>query len=158
ANPIGSLVLAKGRADLGFWWNAGISIIQAIAVALSAWLGGALAGAGTFLALQVIYFPATYHFLVKPVLGRCWRQYALASVPALVSSLIMFGSLRAALLLFPHRSAHSYWGLAALIALGAIIYLAAAFTLFGKETRDLVKMILHRGTPAPAPSTATAQT
>jgi O-antigen/teichoic acid export membrane protein len=155
-NPIGSLVLAKGRADLGFWWNAGVSIVQAIAVALSAWKGGAMGVAVTLFVLQMIYFPAAYHVLVKPVLGRCWRQYVTAAIPALVSSLIMFGCLRAALLLFPHRSAHSYWGLALLVAMGGLIYLAVAFALFGKETRDLVKMVLHRGTPANPPPPGTS--
>jgi hypothetical protein len=110
----------------------------------------------TLFVLQMIYFPAAYHVLVKPVLGRCWRQYVSATIPALVSSLIMFGCLRAALLLFPHRSAHSYWGLALLVAMGGLIYLAVAFALFGKETRDLVKMVLHRGTPANPPPPGTS--
>lgn len=146
-NPIGSLVLAKNRPDLGFWWNAGISVIQAVAVALSAWRGGMIAIAWTLLVLQVFYFPAGYFFLVKPVLGRCWRQYVSSVTPAFISALIMVCSLQAVIFFFPYRDSAKYWGLPLLIAFGGAVYLASAIILFRNDLRDLIAMTLHRGKP-----------
>jgi lipopolysaccharide exporter len=143
-NPIGSLVLAKGRADLGFWWNVVVSAIQAIAIALSAWRGGVLGVAWTLLVLQILYFPGAYYFLVRPVLGRCWRQYVASVAPALIASLVMLGTLKVALFLFPALAHARYWGLALMISLGCIVYFLAGFALFRGDLRDLVALALRR--------------
>jgi O-antigen/teichoic acid export membrane protein len=143
-NPVGSLVLAKGRADLGFWWNVVVSAIQAVAIALSAWRSGVMGVAWTLLVLQVLYFPASYYFLVRPVLGRCWRQYVASVAPALIASLVMLGTLKVALFLFPALAHASCWGLALMISLGCIVYFLAGFALFRGEIRELVALALRR--------------
>ncbi len=147
-NPIGSLVLAKGRADLGFWWNASISAVQAIAVALSAWLGGVMAVAVTLLVLQVLYFPASYHFLIKRVIGKCWRQFVGSVAPPLACAGVMFCLLKLTELAFPHHASHKYVSLFLLIALGGVAYLLAALAATGKDVRDLIAMTLHRDSDA----------
>lgn len=69
-NPIGSLLLAKGRAGLGFTWNTVLFSVSIPAIYLGAKLGDArgvaLALAGLQLALQV---PA-YVYLVYPLTGK----------------------------------------------------------------------------------------
>jgi O-antigen/teichoic acid export membrane protein len=155
-NPIGSLVLAKGRADLGFWWNVGISAIQAIAVALAAWRGGVMGVAVTLLVLQILYFPASYYFLVRPVIGPCWRRYVASVTPALISALIMLGTLKAILWLFPALTHARYAGLALMVVLGALVYLLAALLLLRNDLRDLVALILRRQPSEDRPAQETA--
>jgi O-antigen/teichoic acid export membrane protein len=148
-NPVGSLILARGRADLGFWWNASIFVVQAIALALSAWLGGVMTVALTLLVLQILYFPAGYHFLVRTAVGPCWRQYISSVAPAFACSVLMLGAVSAALHVLLRWKMDRYLALALLVSLGAAIYGLAAFALQGSEIRNLVKIVLHRESPAP---------
>src|SRR5207247_9832374 len=99
-------------------------LVQAIAVALSAWSGGVVAVALTLLVLHVFYFPVGYYFLVRPLLGKCWREYVANLTPALVGSVIMYCTVKLALVPLHHvQTAH--WVIAALIAIGAVTYLVS---------------------------------
>lgn len=81
-NPIGSLLLARGRADLGFRWNVGMLVVTLPAVVLGARLGGVIGVAAALLALQLALQGVAYVVLVREMLGPCGREYALAPLPA----------------------------------------------------------------------------
>jgi len=73
-NPIGSLLLSKGRADLGFYWNLGLFFIIPLAIYIGSFWG--LIGVAYSLLLQtiVLYIP-NWYFLVKPLCGAEFKEY-----------------------------------------------------------------------------------
>lgn len=94
-NPIGSLLLAKGYARLGFLWNALVAIIQPFIILLGIYFGGINGVAFSFLLSNFLLFYFFYHFLIKKVLGPCFTEYIksfgiflLFSVSALFISLL----------------------------------------------------------------------
>jgi lipopolysaccharide exporter len=77
-NPVGSLLLAKGRADLGFKWNTGRLLLSVPVVWAGARAGGALGVAVSILLLQAVLAPISYFLLVRPIVGPSARDYLLA--------------------------------------------------------------------------------
>lgn len=88
-NPVGSLLLAKGRADLGFNFNVMKLTIQVPGIYLGAHLGELAGIAYALLAIQTAYSALGYLFLVRTLLGACLREYLASMTPALVLSTIM---------------------------------------------------------------------
>ena len=88
-NPIGSLVLAKGRPDLAFKLNACFLLVQVPAVYLGARIGGISGVAWTVLALQLGDLTSAYVFLLRPLLGPCLREYASCIAIPLATSICM---------------------------------------------------------------------
>ena len=88
-NPIGSLLLARGRADLGFRWNLGLFFVTAPAVYLGARIGGSTGIASTLLLMQIFYSIIGYVLLVKPMIGNCVKPYALCILKPAILALIM---------------------------------------------------------------------
>jgi lipopolysaccharide exporter len=88
-NPVGSLLLAKGRADLGFQWNAMLLITQIPGILLSAHFGGVVGVCVGLLILQVAYFWMSYFVLIRSLLGPCFSGYIKSMVPPLVLSMVM---------------------------------------------------------------------
>ncbi len=74
-NPIGSLILAKGYARLGFLWNVIVIIIQTLLIFLGIYLGGINEVAIFILLSSFIFFYFFYYFLIKKVLGPCFKEY-----------------------------------------------------------------------------------
>lgn len=73
-NPIGSLQLARGRADLGFYWNVAMFLIMPVVVYLGSLQGidgvaYALVAAGV-----VLSFPGWY-YMVSPLCGAGFYEY-----------------------------------------------------------------------------------
>ena len=88
-NPIGSLQLAKGRADLGFYWNLGLLFITPLAIYLGSFhdlIGISIA----LLILQVIINFLNWYFMVEPLckaeFGEYFTQIRNPLIIALVSS------------------------------------------------------------------------
>lgn len=74
-NPVGALLLAKGRADLGFWWNAVMLVLTPVFV----WMGTAAGIAGTAQSLCWLFaglMIPMYYFLIKPLTGATAGEYA----------------------------------------------------------------------------------
>lgn len=73
-NPIGSLQLARGRADLGFYWNFGILLIMPLIVYMGAFYGlhgvaFALVGSSVFLLVF------SWHYLLRPLCDAGFFEY-----------------------------------------------------------------------------------
>lgn len=94
-SPVGSLLLATGRADLSFKWN----VVLLILVVPSIWLGaqwGIIGLALSQLGLMITLFVPGWFFLVKPLCGiSLWQYTSNILVPlttSLIASLIAYAS------------------------------------------------------------------
>ena len=88
-NPVGSLLLAKGRADLGFKWNLCLTATQIPGLYLGIKLYGAVGAAITFSILMAFYSIFNYRILLRSLLGPCFREYINSMWPSLRASGIM---------------------------------------------------------------------
>jgi len=75
SNPIGSLLLAKGYARLGFLWNLVVTIFHPFIIILGIYFGGINEVAISILLSQIFFFYFFYYFLIKKVLGPCFKEY-----------------------------------------------------------------------------------
>jgi len=91
-NPVGSLLLAKGRADLGFKWNLALAVTQIPGLYLGVKLGGAVGVAIAFSILMALYSIFNYLVLIRTLLGPCLREYFWSMWPALWMSMAMMGT------------------------------------------------------------------
>lgn len=85
-NPMGSLLLAKGKANWGFWWNLGLFFYAPVAVCLgSLWN---LTGISFALVLmQASLIIPGWFFLVKKLCGAGFTEYhKQIMLPALISA------------------------------------------------------------------------
>ncbi len=77
-SPVGSILLAKGRADLGFKWNLMILVITSPTLYFGAkWYGlnGLLWGLCLLMASYSVF---SYMFLIRRLIGNCGMEYAIA--------------------------------------------------------------------------------
>ena len=73
-NPIGALLLAKGRADLGFWWNFALFFIIIVVIYMGSSFG--LKGiAWSLLLLQVVLSVLSWYFLVNRLCSAGFLEY-----------------------------------------------------------------------------------
>jgi lipopolysaccharide exporter len=128
ANPVGSLLVAAGKASWGFWWNIGLLGLQSPLVWLAAKTGDYRAPAVVLLALQAAYAPANYLLLVRPLIGGPASSYIRATVLSAVPALAM-GLAVAALDRFVVGSWTPVPRLGATVAFGAAVH-AALLALF----------------------------
>jgi O-antigen/teichoic acid export membrane protein len=73
-SPVGTLLLAKGRTDLGFYWNVGNALITPVCIYIgSSWgIGGV---AWSYLILYIIITVPFYRILIKNLLDITWWEY-----------------------------------------------------------------------------------
>jgi len=87
-NVGGSMVLAKGRADMEFRWNALLAVLVPAVVVAAAYSGGLVPVALSLLLLQIVFFFLWYALLVRPLLGRCLLAYTGSVARPLLSAAI----------------------------------------------------------------------
>jgi O-antigen/teichoic acid export membrane protein len=88
-NPIGSLVLAKGRPDLAFKLNVCFLFVQIPAVYAGARIGGLDGVAWTVLILQLADLITVYLVLMRPLVGPCLGEYVRSLAVPLTTALCM---------------------------------------------------------------------
>jgi len=129
-NPIGSLQLAKGRADLGFKWNIIFSIVCAPAILAGAILGQSFGVAISLLIVQVVMQVPGYLFMIRPLVGSCAQEYG----EAILKPIALAGAMG----LIVIASSYLFAGvpqvprLIAVISIGASLYLVL-LRVFDKE-------------------------
>lgn len=91
-NPVGALQLAKGRADLGFYWNLALFVFMPVTI----WSGSFYGLLGVTWALAIFkvvitLFPAWY-FFVRPLCRASYFEYLFAfSRPSLIAVIAGIG-------------------------------------------------------------------
>lgn len=66
-NPGGALILAKGRADVGFWWNIGWAITIVVALTIGLWIKDSLYTAVYILLGLNLTVGAIWHVLIARI-------------------------------------------------------------------------------------------
>lgn len=88
-SPAGSLQMAKGRADLGFKWNAVLVTISAPILYLASTQGGLETVAWTLTIMHAILFFPYWRYTIRPLIGPPARDYYACVLSGLTPGLIM---------------------------------------------------------------------
>jgi O-antigen/teichoic acid export membrane protein len=86
-NPVGTLVLAKGRADLSFYWNLGLFFIIPISIYLGSFQG-VFGVAIALVALQVLLSIPNWYFLVNRLSEASFTDYFMQIIKPLIISVV----------------------------------------------------------------------
>jgi O-antigen/teichoic acid export membrane protein len=121
-NPVGSLLLAKGRVDLGFKWTVAVMITQIPGLYLGAKLGGTVGVAVAFAILMGIYTIFNYLILIRTLIGSCLREYVSSMWPSLWMSTVMGGAVLGIGIIFQNLPRQPL--LIIQIACGIVVYFA----------------------------------
>lgn len=138
-NPVGSLLLGMGRADLSLKWNIGLLFL----VPPVLWLGsqfGALGLAWALLGLTVLMFVPGWFVLVRPLCHIKLWDY---SVSALRPLLIAVASIAPAYFLTVQID-NVYLHVTTVVAISAPFYLALSY-LFNREWLVAMKQLAAPG-------------
>lgn len=142
-SPVGSLLLAKGRADLGFKWNIALMITQIPGLYLGAKLGGMVGVAIAFAILMAIYFIFNYLILIRTLLGPCLREYIQSMWPSLWTSGIMAVAVLSSGVFLQNMP--DLFVLITQILCGAAVYLGLMMYKQKKFVIEIKNMVLSRG-------------
>lgn len=94
-NPVGSLLMARGRADLSFKWNMAWLLIMPPAI----WYGsqyGVMGMAVAMTALGIIGYWPNWYFLVRPLCGAELGEYSVQLAAPLVTAIMALAAAYAA--------------------------------------------------------------
>jgi O-antigen/teichoic acid export membrane protein len=132
ANPVGSLLLARGRVRRGFWWNVGLLLLLPAFIAIgAAW--GVVGVAWSLVALQCLLLVPGWLLLVRPLCGASFAQYhAQMILPALAA---------AAAAVAGYVAAIPVTGSVARLAVGVAVGAAVALAIHRTWNRSFVEAL-----------------
>ena len=141
-NPIGTIQLAKGRADIGFYWNL-LAFIMSMAVMLLVIRNGVIALAYSQIVLSIISFIAGL-YIIRYLTEMSFSDYLAAIAKPGIFGFIMGMAVYLCYVVFKLMNMHEYAVLGILVLFGAIVYLLLAF-LFDKDyCLDLWNSIIYK--------------
>jgi lipopolysaccharide exporter len=136
-NPVGSLQLARGRADLGFKWNLVLFFTTPPMLFLGAQKAGGVGIALALLLLQVLYAIPSYLYLVRPLIGPCALSYAAAALKPITLACLM----GVGVWLVGVFASVSMSYLIAEILIGGVLYAALTWFFDRKQLLELKKVV-----------------
>lgn len=145
-NPVGSLVLAVGRADKAFYWTVAYYVVQAPFYAACLAIGG-LVPATVFLCATnaaVVYLAHVY--LLRPIFGPMFIEQVKAFLPAVILAVAMAVAVR---LLSIFELGSTVGLLAAQVLLGIAVYGAGTFVFRRGDLGQLVDLAFLRNQAKP---------
>ena len=89
-NPISGLVIAKGRTDIEFYWNVGITLFFPLFIYLGAFYSTIGVASSQFL-LMVLAIVPSWYFLIRKLTHTLLSEYVMQMLPYLFYSLIAGG-------------------------------------------------------------------
>jgi O-antigen/teichoic acid export membrane protein len=141
-NPMGSLLLSKGRADLGFYWNV-FALVTALAANLIGVRWGIEGVAFSILAeMALIRFPASFYLRWLLVRMRALPYLNALRVPSIGSALMA----SALLALSPvwNQFPYSFVSLLCQVAIGILIYAGSLWFMDRPLCLEIRKAMFNR--------------
>jgi O-antigen/teichoic acid export membrane protein len=142
-NPFGSALLAKGRADVGFWWNL-IYIALNVATFVVAVRGGTGAVAWAYLAVSALTNLLFWAVVLRPILRLSLVEWFSSWGPALASGAVMGLVIRATDTYTSDFAVPEKMRLACLVVLGIMVYIPLAAITHLPLARALLKAVRQR--------------
>ena len=137
-NPIGPILMAKGRTDHGFNWSLIQLFTLVPGILIGVQLGEEVGVASALLILQIAYYWIGYWFPVRRLLGRCLREYLGSTIPAFITSFFMASLLFITLSFINDKGIAS---LSVLIILGMIVYVGLYRIVFRRHFEDTLSLL-----------------
>ncbi len=134
-NPSGALILSKGKANIGFYWNLIFLLISIPSLIIGFLWGKALGVALALLVLQLVLIYPFYSYCVKSILGSCFLGYMKAAFVPILSGSI------ASLLLYRFLNAHSVFQMTLKLLLFESIFFCFVL-LFNKNDWVYIKELI----------------
>ena len=141
-NPVGSILLAKGRADIGFVVSLFIAVINTVVF----WLlvdYGVRAVAWSYVGLSSLIFVTT-QVILKRVIGVGWIIYGKTLVRPLIMSVLMGACVFGAWCLLKGAALPQVALLILLVGLGVVVYGLLALALEGAMVREVWRLAWQR--------------
>ena len=137
-NPISSLLLSKGRADIGFYWNIVVAVLMSVTSLIGVNWGIEGVALGTLIVFVLIRFPVGFYMRWVIVKMRA-NPYLVSLVVPLIGSGIMIAVLWALIPVWTQLT--QLVSLICQISLGGLIY-ALTIYILNKELWVEVKNIM----------------
>jgi len=84
-NPIGSLLMAKGKASWGFWWNLGLLLYVPIGIYISSYWGLKGVSWGLVIIMVSLVIPNWYFLVIKLCDAKFAEYFKQIFIPVLIS-------------------------------------------------------------------------
>jgi len=140
-NPIGSLQLARGRADLGFYWNLGLFLFFPITIYMGSHWG--LKGVTySLLSLMIAISIPNWYFMVKPLCGATFKEYFWQIIKPFIFAVIAGLSAYAISFLFNIKNIYLDASLTIIVMTSSILILNIYFN--HKFTKIVIELIGRR--------------
>jgi len=140
--PVGSLVLAVGRADKLFYWTLGYCVLQPPLYAAFLVMGGLIPATLFLCAVNVAAMFLAYGLLLRPALGPIFADYMGAFLPSTVLAASMAIAVQSLSMI---ETAPTSTLLAAQVCLGIIIYGGTMMLFRRGDVSQIASLIASRG-------------
>lgn len=141
-NPIGSLLLAKGRADVGFWWNLFRVVVVFVGLLFFVRYGIVWVAVGHSL-ISLFLWPFSF-WVDRRAVGLDWRDYLPSLRRPVLSCLAMAATTAATLIALRPAIDVRLLLLAVLVVVGAATYVGVWQWRWPEYTRTLRTLLLSR--------------
>lgn len=142
ANPLGSVLLAKGRADIGFYWN----VFGVLRIFLAVVIGIKWGIRGVATAILISQIPVLFILqgIVNRLIGLRFKRYFSTLRVPFLSTLIMLTGILLLKLLFLKIELTDPASLVIMIVVGILLY-SASYYLFDREfLKELISIIKRK--------------
>ncbi|WP_310877415.1 MOP flippase family protein [Priestia megaterium] len=136
-NPVGALLMAKGRADLGFKFNLVKSVFQVITLIIASYFLDLIGIAIVKVIISIFDIVFSYKYLIKKLLGNCISLYMKSISKSLISSVLMSLTLIIYLIVFAPK--YSIETIVIQILLGGFIYIITILRIDNSFTKSIMK-------------------
>ncbi|WP_409291945.1 teichuronic acid biosynthesis protein TuaB [Peribacillus sp. SCS-37] len=138
-NPSGAILLAKGRAELAFYWDAGMLLLYGSTIFAAVQSGSLEAVAWTYTGVSLVNF-ILGRYLLSKLIGLKWGGYLYAlKKPALLSLFISAAAVGARNISAGYFSAGILPSLAISILSAAALYLVLLAAAYPHHVRKFIK-------------------
>jgi O-antigen/teichoic acid export membrane protein len=139
-NPIGALLLAKGKANWGFWWNLGLLFYIPIGIVISSQWGLIGVSWGLVILMSSLVMP-NWYFLVRNLCGAGFIEYHKQIFVPSIISLIIGGIIYFILVYFDSMLLRFIGS----IVIGSILVIGLNYLINKKSFIEIVKSVRREG-------------
>ena len=142
ANPLGSVLLAKGRADIGFYWN--VFGVLRIFLAVIIGIKWGIRGVATAILISQIPVLFVLQGIVNHLIGLKFRKYFSTLKVPFISTIIMLVGIILLKLIFIKILLADSAVLVILVVSGIILYSVSYYLLDRKLLKELISIIKRK--------------